>query len=209
VIEVRDRGPGWWSMSGTASTWLHRSRPYFVSDLRHGTFLEQVSKAAFDWSGGADLRLEHRADGPRFANTRTGTLSFENNNDGLLLGAALSKSDPAKAGMVAQVHRGELRGLSVGTRVLADGWGKALDNRTQLRTIAAAELHEVSVVARAANKATTVDVRHEQRSSNNELEFRSVALVAAWPFGVDDDDLEGELWQLQVVHSRRMAELMR
>jgi HK97 family phage prohead protease len=205
-IEIHECGTNWWRLSGVAAAWLHRSRPYFVAGPNE-TFMEQIATGAFDWSDRAELRLEHRSDGPVLASVQDGTLRFENGTGGLLLGAALSKADPPSVDAVARARLRKLTGVSVGMRVLRDDWSTAEDGRTSLRTISAATLDEVSVVSRPANTSAMItDMHHEQRSTGCGVEYRSVKLAIA---DDDADDLERELWLNELEHSRRIAAVAR
>jgi HK97 family phage prohead protease len=183
-VEIRDAGPGFWALSGMATTWSHpgSDRAYFVGGP-DGMFLERMERGAFaDAAGGrehVELRCEHRRDGPVYASTTGRTMRLADERDGLALAAALSKSDSATQTAVAAVRAGTLSGLSVGMTVRRDSWGTAQDGRTQLRTIHDAGLTEVSLVQRPANpQAKVLDVRHETRSGAI-VEFRSVPLVLA------------------------------
>jgi HK97 family phage prohead protease len=205
TIEVHDNGPNWWRLQGVTVAWLHRSRPYFVAGP-NGTFLEQIATGAFDWSDRTELRVEH-CGGPVLAATRAGTLFFETGIDGLLLGAALSKLDPSAVDAIAQIRSRKLTGLSVGIRVLRDAWSTATDGRTNLRTINAAALDEVSIVARPANTSAMISELHrEGGSTGHGLEYRSARLVIA---DSDDDDLERELWLIDLERSRRVYGMAR
>ena len=181
VIEIRDVSPKAWAASGWATTWSYSADrgAYFVAD-RDGTFLERMQRGAFsDATGGRDhveLRREHDPAGPIFASTARGSLRLVDEDHGLLLGAALSKRDPATVRAVEDVRAGKLSGLSVGMVVRSDEWGTAADGRTALRTITAATLNEVSMVAHPANpQASIIDVRHERRGEG--VEYRSLPLA--------------------------------
>jgi HK97 family phage prohead protease len=203
-IEIHECGANWWRVDGVAATWLHRAQPYFVAGP-NTTFMEQIATGAFDWSDRAELRLEHRPDGPVLASVQDGTLRFENGADGLLLGAALSKADQPSVDAVSLARSRKLTGVSVGIRVLRDEWSTAEDGRTALRTISAATLDEVSVVSRPANTSAMVtDMRDEQRSTGCGVEYRSVRLAIV-DEDDDADDLERELWLSELEHSRRIA----
>ncbi len=180
MIEIRDVSENYWQASGWATTWATRGHPYFVADPAMGTFLEQVERGAFaDAAAGrepVELRREHDQTGPVFARTTDGTLAFDDQDPGLLLAGALSKSDPDTQLAVSDIRAGRLAGLSVGMRVEADEWGVAADNRTSLRTITRASLSEVSLVQRPANQqAQITSVRHETRSADG-VEYRCVDL---------------------------------
>ncbi len=184
MIEIRDVSPHAWAASGWATTWSNSPErgAYFVNDPREGTFLERMQRGVFqDAVTGRDsveLRREHDQSGPVFASTNAGSLRLDDRSDGLMLGAALSKRDPATRTAVEDVRAGHLGGLSVGMIVRADDWSTAADGRTALRTITSATLNEVSMVRRPANpEATILDIRHEQRSGDRPVEYRSVPLA--------------------------------
>ncbi|MBV9280191.1 MAG: HK97 family phage prohead protease [Chloroflexi bacterium] len=126
MIELRDAGPNHWSASGWATTWSHfpERGVTFVHDPRRGMFLERVARNAFsDATSGRDsveLRLEHNPGGPGFASTSMKTMAFTDERDGLLMAAALSKSDPSTQLAVADIREGRLTGLSVGMIVRRD-----------------------------------------------------------------------------------------
>jgi HK97 family phage prohead protease len=185
MIEIRDASANYWTGTGWATTWSYSPErgAYFVNDPQEGTFLERMRRGAFDDAASGrdavELRREHDPNGPVFATTTAGTLRFEDMRGGLMLAAALSKTDPATVTAVGDIRSDTLTGLSVGMIVRADDWGTAADGRTALRTITSATLREVSFVSRPANPAATItSVRHEQRSSDL-VEYRSVPLVVS------------------------------
>jgi Caudovirus prohead serine protease len=104
-------------------------------------FLERMERNAFaaatEGREDVELRREHLASGPVFASTSRRSLAFSDEPTGLLLAAALSKSDSATQTLVQDVRAGTLTGLS-GMIVTGDAWGTAADGRTALRTISRA-----------------------------------------------------------------------
>lgn len=178
MIEVRDSGE-FWTATGHATTWSHRSRPYFISSPKEGMFLEQIDQGAFadavEGRESVELRLEHRTDGPVLAATGTNTLHYRDQDDGLMQVALLRKADPEAALAVRKIESNSYSGLSVGMIVHDDHWGKASDGATRLRTITRAGLVEVSIVHRPANPgAQVMSVRQENRSATGDLiEYRS------------------------------------
>jgi HK97 family phage prohead protease len=192
LIEIRDAGPDAWALSGTATTW---GRPYFVAEPNGDTFREVVERGAFDTAiSGIDsvgLRLEHHQDMTPLASTDTGDLGFSDGDAGLLLAAALSKSDPDAADAVRRVRERDLRGLSVGMIVSADERGLDADGRTELRRIYRARLNEVSPVSRPMNPFAVISgVRGERRGEPVRVEYRFGRSLLA---PNDSDDLRLEL----------------
>lgn len=158
MIEIRDVSPKAWAASGWATTWSYSADrgAYFVSGSE-GVFLERMERGAFraavNGREPVELRREHNAAGPVFASTTGGTMRFADESEGLLLAAALSKTDPQTQLVVADIRSGKLGGLSVGMQVRTDHWGTAADGRTALRTISDAGLSEVSIVRQASKPA--------------------------------------------------------
>ena len=152
----------------------------FCLDPDQGLFLETFERGSFGRATtGADpveLRVDHR-EVPAYASTTQKSLKVVDEPNGLLLAAALAKSNPANQALVQSIKDGTRTGLSVGFRATADKWGVAPDRRTAMRTIYEAHLTEVSVVRVPANPgAKILDVRHETRSADG-IEYRSFPLV--------------------------------
>jgi HK97 family phage prohead protease len=181
MLEIRDGGPVFAYAEGLGTTWSHAGKPYFIASRAEGTFLEQIKRGAFsdavEGREDVDLRVEHLADGPVLASTHTNTLHFRDEDRGLLLTAALRKSDPDAAVTIQKVSAGSYSGLSVGMVVRSDHWGKASDG-TALRTITNASLREVSFVHRPANpRAAVLSIRKELRAGSGDvIEYRSFYL---------------------------------
>lgn len=180
TIELRDLDLEYHGLLGLGTTWANprADESYFVNSREIGTFREQMQRNAFeDATAGrepVELRRDHAEDSPIFASTVTGSLKLTDRADGLLLTAALRKSDPATQTAVADIRAGRLSGLSVGMRVNSDRWGTWTDGRTALRTVTSASLGEVSLVRRPANPQAVISELRDNR-----FEYRSVALVPA------------------------------
>ena len=96
------------------------------------------------------------------ASTRRRTLSYGDQDNGLMQVALLRKDYLDAALAVRKIESGAYGGLSVGMVVREDKWGVASDGTTQLRTITRASLLETSIVNRPANTAAQVlSVRKE------------------------------------------------
>ena len=184
LIELRDAGT-YWSLSGFATTY---GRSYFVG---HGDgrspFRETILPGAFSnaTSSHVELRVEHDAAGPVLASTSGRTMSFEDDQAGLILGAALAKRSRDAQDAARRINAGELRSFSVGMFVPEGGdhW-PAVNERHVVR----AELSEVSLVARPCNDGAVVtDFRAETRSAG--LEIRMVPLTA---YRQDLESIDGE-----------------
>lgn len=128
-----------------------------------GGLSERIRPGAFSPIGDVDLMVAHDQQALPLASTRGGTLAIADGTKALAIRARLDMSIEAHRAAHRAVDRGDIDSLSVGfvpkriTRA-ADG----------LRVIEAAELHEISLVRRAAYPQTSIEARTKMNEKVND-----------------------------------------
>lgn len=180
AVEFRDGGDNAPTLTGYASTF---NQPYDM-----GWYRETVAPGAFTRSLGRnpDVRLLVNHDGLPLARTTSGTLTLDEDRQGLRVSAQLDPSDPDVAALVPKMRRGDLNQMSFGFRVMGDDgdeWSKDLSSRT-LRTL---DIHDgdVSVVTYPANPGTSAGVRGQGTA----LDAMASALRTLEQRGASPDDV--------------------
>lgn len=127
-----------------------------------GVFREQFLPGAF---AGAierdDVVLLVNHDGLPLARTRSGTLTLTEDKRGLVVETMLDEGDPDVAQIIPKMKRGDLDKMSIAFRSVAEEWDDSGD--VPLRTIAEAQLFDVSVVTTPAYSGTDVGLRALER----------------------------------------------
>ncbi len=101
------------------------------------------------------MRLLINHDGLPLARTKSGTLTLEQDDVGLLCDAHLDGESPLVRSLKSAMDRGDADQMSFAFRVTQQDWN---DDYTD-RTIREAQLFDVSVVTYPANPATSVSLR--------------------------------------------------
>lgn len=132
------------------------------------SFREVIAPGAFTRSLQSEqpvfLLVNHDADMVPLASTKSGTLRLRQDDHGLAMEADLDPANPRAQELLSALRRGDLDKMSFAFSVEPGG-----ENRQDgVRTITAARLYEVSVVAAPAYSATSVGLR----SDTNDLERR-------------------------------------
>ena len=141
------------TITGYAALYNSWSKPLMGAK---GTFTERIAPGAFDASIAAGASLWFMHDSKQIlANTKSGTLTLESDDQGLKYTATLGDSQ-RDAGVLDLVKRGVVSEMSFGFHVPAGGDSWSGDKRT----LNSVNLREISIVEQGAYNATTAQVRH-------------------------------------------------
>lgn len=129
---------------------------YTITD-ELGEYTERIASGAFTrtLNAGADVRLLLNHDGLPLARTRSGTLTLEQDDTGLLCRADLDPASTLVRDIQSAMNRGDLDQMSFAFKVTRQEWNEDYTDRT----IREAQLFDVSVVTYPANPATVADMR--------------------------------------------------
>ena len=136
-------------VSGYAVKWNDKN---FIPELNSNEIFKRGSLSVPEH--GAPLFVQHSQDGIPIANSKAGTLKFENTPEGLHFEADLPKS---AAAVKEAVSRRDLGGASVGFYSIKEARSADGD-----RIIEKAELQELSLVATPANRGTELNLRNKK-----------------------------------------------
>lgn len=135
------------------------------SEVLAGMFVERVAPGAFDRSlqGKADVvALINHDQNMLLGRTASGTLRLGKDAKGLTVDLDLPDTTLGRD-VATMVGRGDMRGMSIGFRVLRDRWvsrGASVDGASyDLRIVEDVELFDVSAVTTPAYPATDLAVR--------------------------------------------------
>jgi hypothetical protein len=135
---------------GYASTY---DQPYPIwGGARAGGFDETIAAGAFDKSVSEqdDVRFLVNHDGVPLARTKSGTLSLEADDVGLLVDADLDPTSPIVIGLRSAMQRGDMDQMSFAFEVTRQTWSPDYSQRSILEV----RLFDVSVVTYPANDQT-------------------------------------------------------
>jgi HK97 family phage major capsid protein/HK97 family phage prohead protease len=143
------------TITGYAALYNSWSKPLMGAK---GTFTERIAPGAFDVSIAAGASLWFMHDSKQIlANTKSGTLTLESDDQGLKYTATLGDSQ-RDAGVLDLVKRGVVSEMSFGFHVPAGGDSWSGDKRT----LNSVNLREISIVEQGAYNATTAQVRSQE-----------------------------------------------
>lgn len=143
------------TITGYAALYNSWSKPLMGAK---GTFTERIAPGAFDASIAAGASLWFMHDSKQIlANTKSGTLTLESDDQGLKYTATLGDSQ-RDAGVLDLVKRGVVSEMSFGFHVPAGGDSWSGDKRT----LNSVNLREISIVEQGAYNATTAQVRSQE-----------------------------------------------
>lgn len=144
------------TITGYAALYNSWSKPLMGAK---GTFTERIAPGAFDASIAAGASLWFMHDSKQIlANTKSGTLTLESDDQGLKYTATLGDSQ-RDAGVLDLVKRGVVSEMSFGFHVPAGGDSWSGDKRT----LNSVNLREISIVEQGAYNATTAQVRSQEK----------------------------------------------
>jgi uncharacterized protein len=149
-VEVRAADAGALRVVGYASTY---DQPYGIyGGAKAGGFDEVIKAGAFRKSVRErdDVRFLVNHDGVPLARTKSGTMTLEADDVGLLVDATLDPSSPIVAGLRSAMERGDMDQMSFAFEVTQQRWSADY----ALREITEVRLFDVSVVTYPANPAT-------------------------------------------------------
>lgn len=135
---------------GYASTY---DQPYPIwGGARAGGFDETIAEGAFDKSVREqdDVRFLVNHDGVPLARTKSGTMTLEADDVGLLVDADLDPTSPIVAGLRSAMERGDMDQMSFAFEVMKQEWSPDYSQRR----ITEVRLFDVSVVTYPANDQT-------------------------------------------------------
>jgi HK97 family phage prohead protease len=135
---------------GYASTY---DQPYPIwGGAANGGFDETIAAGAFDKSVREkdDVRFLVNHDGVPLARTKSGTMTLEADDVGLLVDADLDPTSPIVAGLRSAMERGDMDQMSFAFEVTRQTWSPDYSQRT----ITEVKLYDVSVVTYPANDQT-------------------------------------------------------
>lgn len=135
---------------GYASTY---DQPYPIwGGAAAGGFDETIAPGAFDKSVREqdDVRFLLNHDGVPLARTKSGTMTLEADDVGLLVDAELDPTSPIVAGLRSAMGRGDMDQMSFAFEVTRQEWSPDYS----LRRITEVKLYDVSVVTYPANDQT-------------------------------------------------------
>lgn len=151
-VELRDTNDGGVRVVGYASTY---DQPYPIyGGASAGGFDETIARGAFDKSVRErdDVRFLVNHDGVPLARTKSGTMTLEADDVGLLVDANLDATSPIVQGLRSAMGRGDMDQMSFAFEVVANRQTWSADYRQ--RTIHEVKLYDVSVVTYPANDQT-------------------------------------------------------
>lgn len=150
-VEVRQSSnDGGVRIVGYASTY---DQPYPIfGGPEAGGFMETIASGAFDKSMREkdDVRFLLNHDGIPLARTKSGTMSLEADDIGLLVDAELDPGSPIVAGLRSAMERGDMDQMSFAFSVTRQEWSPDWSQRR----ITEVRLFDVSVVTYPANDQT-------------------------------------------------------
>jgi len=123
-----------------------------------GMFVEVIERGAFSQAIGRDdvvFLINH--EGLPLARTRSGTLTLEEDDRGLLMGTRLDPDDPDAKRIIGKMKRGDLDKMSFAFIADRQEWDDTVD--PPRRTIKEASLFDVSVVTTPAYDGTEIGLR--------------------------------------------------
>jgi HK97 family phage prohead protease len=123
-----------------------------------GGFVEVIAPQAFSDSMGRDIRalIEHDSS-KLLARTASGTLKIFEDDKGLLVEINPPNTRTADE-LLESIKRGDISGMSFGFSVPLGGDSWDLNSTPELRTVNKAVLHEVTITALPAYKASNVSL---------------------------------------------------
>lgn len=166
-VEVRQDDDGTVRVSGHAAVFNEEANIA-------GMFRERFEPGAFrDSIGRDDIVFLINHDGLPLARTRSGTLILSEDERGLRIDSELDASDPDVQSIVGKMRRGDLDKMSIAFLAEIQEWDDTQD--PPLRTIAQAELRDVSVVTQPAFEGTDIGLRalQEHRKAVKEQNFHA------------------------------------
>ena len=150
-VEIRSKeGDTGVRVVGYASTY---DQPYPIwGGAAAGGFDETIAAGAFDKSVREkdDVRFLVNHDGVPLARTKSGTMTLEADDVGLLVDADLDPTSPHVAGLRSAMERGDMDQMSFAFEVTRQTWSPDYSQRT----ITEVRLYDVSVVTYPANDQT-------------------------------------------------------
>lgn len=149
-VELRDRNDGGLRVVGYASTY---DQPYPIwGGAAAGGFDETIAPGAFDKSVREkdDVRFLVNHDGVPLARTKSGTMTLEADEVGLLVDATLDRESPKVQELRSAMDRGDMDQMSFAFEVTRQTWSPDYSQRT----ITEVKLYDVSVVTYPANDQT-------------------------------------------------------
>lgn len=147
-LAVRKQGDGN-RLMGYAAVFDSPSEPMpFTEFVRRGAF----SKTLND---GADVRLLIDHEGVPLARTKSGTLTLQEDETGLMVEADLDPANPDAQRVLSAMSRGDLSQMSFAFRTIKDSWSPDRSVR-ELREV---QLFDVSVVTFPAYEQTSAELR--------------------------------------------------
>ena len=149
-VELRAVDDGSVRVVGYASTY---DQPYPIwGGAAFGGFDEVIAAGAFDKSVRErdDVRFLINHDGVPLARTKSGTMTLEADDVGLLVDATLDRSSPIVQSLRSAMERGDMDQMSFAFEVVKQEWSP---DYTQ-RRINEVKLYDVSVVTYPANDQT-------------------------------------------------------
>jgi len=175
--------------SATASAYRVGGQHGWDEIIERGAFGKTLSESD-------DVRLLFDHDGIPMARSRSGTLSIEEDERGLMCSAELDLASPQVQSVASALRRGDLDEMSIGFIVHRQEWNE--DYTT--RSIRELQLFDVSVVTYPANPATVATLHDSQRAAVRLDEQRSVLSQTEAPPGISTS-----LARAQITASRRRA----
>lgn len=150
-VELREsQSAGGVRVVGYASTY---DQPYPIwGGAAAGGFDETIAAGAFDKSVREkdDVRFLLNHDGVPLARTKSGTMTLEADDVGLLVDADLDPGSPIVAGLRSAMGRGDMDQMSFAFEVTQQSWSPDYSQRR----ITEVRLYDVSVVTYPANDQT-------------------------------------------------------
>ena len=149
-FELRAAGDNGVRVVGYASTY---DQPYPIyGGPEAGGFNETIKAGAFDKSVRErdDVRFLVNHDGVPLARTKSGTMTLDADEVGLLVDADLDPMSPTVAGLRSAMERGDMDQMSFAFQVVKQSWSPDYSERAILEV----KLYDVSVVTFPANDQT-------------------------------------------------------
>ena len=162
-------------VEGYATTF---DKPYLLYEFEDGTkYYERVDAHALDGADMSDVIMQYDHEGRVFARQSNKTLILVPDHKGLLVAAALGKTDLAR-GLYQDIDAGMITKMSWAFTVLKDSYDRATHTRTILKI---KKVYDVSAVSIPANGDTEISARNFARRSyeaeKQELLKRRVQLL--------------------------------
>ena len=188
-FELRSAGDSGVRVVGYASTY---DQPYPIwGGPENGGFNETIKAGAFNKSiaEADDVRFLVNHDGVPLARTKSGTMTLDADDVGLLVDASLDHTSPRVAEVRSAMERGDMDQMSFAFEVVKQSWSPDYSERAILEV----KLYDVSVVTYPANDQTLALIGAGARAEP--LEQFEAAEPVLVPAGGRSVRLARALWQ--------------